>query len=44
MGFIELDEEEVKKHVEGADVALVEKPRTTVFNILFSDTLDILNE
>jgi hypothetical protein len=44
LGFVELNEANVKKYIEGADVPLIKKSKTTVFNVLFSDTLDILEQ
>ena len=42
LGFVELDEATVKRHVKEASVPLIEKKNTTIFNLLFSDTLILL--
>jgi hypothetical protein len=42
LGFEELDEATVKRHVREASVPLVERGKATVFNLLFSDTLILL--
>ena len=42
LGFAELDEATVKTQVKEASVPLVERKKSTVFNLLFSDTLVLL--